>query len=269
MKTNKIGNGIGLNNPLKIKDRKEAVLKKRYCKLKYRHKKVLKSEKEVICFRQFKMIFSSKCFYCNSKHSFVIKDISENNYGEKISDTIVKCNGIDRIDSSKGYTKGNVVTCCKNCNVAKAEMSTIEFYKYCLTVSGRINNFSMIKNKLKNRKDSLEISRRFSKLKIRQKELNKRNKRNDEVINKDEFENIISKPCNYCKTNWTSLIVDTGTKFNGIDRIDSSKGYIKGNIVPCCFYCNVGKAELSIKNFFRMINRIIKKMDKKNGKAKK
>lgn len=35
--------------------------------------------------------------------------------------------GIDRVDSSKGYFKGNVVACCKACNTAKLAMPRDEF----------------------------------------------------------------------------------------------------------------------------------------------
>ena len=37
---------------------------------------------------------------------------------------------IDRIDNSKGYIKGNVVSCCKKCNTAKNTMTTEEFKQW-------------------------------------------------------------------------------------------------------------------------------------------
>jgi hypothetical protein len=39
-------------------------------------------------------------------------------------------NGIDRIDSSRKYEKGNVVSCCSTCNYGKREMSTDEFLSW-------------------------------------------------------------------------------------------------------------------------------------------
>ena len=45
-----------------------------------------------------------------------------------------KHNGIDRIDSSKGYTKDNCVSCCTHCNYAKHEMSVKEFKNFILSV---------------------------------------------------------------------------------------------------------------------------------------
>lgn len=35
--------------------------------------------------------------------------------------------GVDRIDSAMGYVEGNVVACCKHCNIAKARMLPDEF----------------------------------------------------------------------------------------------------------------------------------------------
>lgn len=35
--------------------------------------------------------------------------------------------GVDRIDSSKGYMLGNIVTCCKRCNAAKSDMPLSEW----------------------------------------------------------------------------------------------------------------------------------------------
>jgi hypothetical protein len=37
------------------------------------------------------------------------------------------CNGVDRVDNTKGYTKSNSVSCCKVCNHAKFTMSLEEF----------------------------------------------------------------------------------------------------------------------------------------------
>lgn len=55
------------------------------------------------------------------------------------------CNGIDRIDNTKGYIKNNCVSCCKTCNIAKNDLTIKEFkqqierrYKYFLR--GRKND---------------------------------------------------------------------------------------------------------------------------------
>lgn len=48
----------------------------------------------------------------------------------------------------------------------------------------------------------------------------------------------------------------------GIDRIDSDKGYVLGNIVPCCSKCNFMKHVLSIDDFIAHIKKILKHMRK-------
>jgi hypothetical protein len=40
---------------------------------------------------------------------------------------LMPARGLDRVDSSKGYTLDNVVPCCSTCNAAKMAMSRIEF----------------------------------------------------------------------------------------------------------------------------------------------
>lgn len=40
--------------------------------------------------------------------------------------------GIDRIDSLKDYTRDNVVPCCKICNNAKSNLTTIEFKAWAM-----------------------------------------------------------------------------------------------------------------------------------------
>lgn len=47
-----------------------------------------------------------------------------------------------------------------------------------------------------------------------------------------EYASLISNPCFYCKE---PLPVSRCT---GLDRIDNSKGYDVGNVLPCCGDCN-------------------------------
>ena len=47
--------------------------------------------------------------------------------GKRLSDYLLKCNGIDRIDSSQGYTNENSVPCCTFCNFAKHTMGKDDF----------------------------------------------------------------------------------------------------------------------------------------------
>ena len=62
-------------------------------------------------------ITSQKCFYCGSDPSN-IKEI----YGDTY-----KYNGIDRVDNTRGYELGNVITCCEICNRAKRDMKYEDF----------------------------------------------------------------------------------------------------------------------------------------------
>ena len=43
--------------------------------------------------------------------------------------------------------------------------------------------------------------------------------------------------------------------YNGLDRIDNDKGYVLGNVVPCCGTCNRMKGTMSIEDFMAHIRR--------------
>jgi hypothetical protein len=60
---------------------------------------------------------------------------------------------------------------------------------------------------------------------------------------------ISSGVCYYCG----GKITETGY---GLDRINSNKGYEKGNLRPCCSFCNRIKSDLSEKEFFKRIERL-------------
>lgn len=73
-----------------------------------------------------------------------------------------------------------------------------------------------------------------------------------------KFEELIQKGCHYCGTEKSnSKTTSRNTfKYNGLDRIDSSKGYTLDNVVPCCSICNIAKSSLSQSDFIEHIKRI-------------
>lgn len=73
----------------------------------------------------------------------------------------------------------------------------------------------------------------------------------------DEFVAITSRPCTYCGVAWSREYGQrtdgrsfNGTyRYNGIDRIDSAKGYIIWNCAPCCKHCNFAKNDMPVDAF--------------------
>jgi hypothetical protein len=116
-----------LTPPNKEKDRELAVWKQLYkSTIEKRSKKM--GYKSDISFETFKKISLEKCYYCGLEPSNFATD--RNSKGKKTSNTIIKYNGIDRIDSTRGYLTGNVVACCKYCNTAKNTMTQKEFKQF-------------------------------------------------------------------------------------------------------------------------------------------
>lgn len=63
-------------------------------------------------------IFRSPCHYCGSMPT---RQVGKRMNGD------FWCNGIDRLENSRGYEPDNVVPCCKSCNYAKHKMGYQEF----------------------------------------------------------------------------------------------------------------------------------------------
>lgn len=70
----------------------------------------------------------------------------------------------------------------------------------------------------------------------------------------DKFKEITSKPCYYCGGYSGEGYEEK--KYNGIDRIESNKGYIDGNCVSACAECNYMKRHTDTKAFFKQIRKI-------------
>lgn len=44
--------------------------------------------------------------------------------------------------------------------------------------------------------------------------------------------------------------------YNGLDRLDNTKGYTKDNVAPCCTVCNSAKGTLTVTEFSEWVERI-------------
>ena len=120
----KSGNQYGL-----YKDREEALLRVQYSHLRRRNRKF--GSNDCISFDDFSTMAKKPCKYCGLPFSKEIEDrLDERVDGKRLSDHVLRCNGIDRIYSSQGYTLENSVPCCKFCNFAKHTMTEYEFLKW-------------------------------------------------------------------------------------------------------------------------------------------
>lgn len=91
-----------------------------------------------LAMEEFVTLTSGNCFYCGIEPKQVIlyKKVRK----------IYPYNGIDRVDNSKGYVMGNVVSCCRTCNLAKSNLTMEDFISWGLR---------LYKTYLENRKNEL------------------------------------------------------------------------------------------------------------------
>lgn len=74
-----------------------------------------------------------------------------------------------------------------------------------------------------------------------------------------EFTELTQQKCHYCNSDYSNTeITSSGhvLKFNGIDRVDNTRGYTLDNVVPCCKICNQMKSDLGYDVFVNQIKRI-------------
>lgn len=74
---------------------------------------------------RFLRLVKGACFYCGESDSNV----------HRAAGSDWAYNGIDRWMNSLGYEDGNVVSCCKTCNMSKGTMSGEEYIAHCQRVA--------------------------------------------------------------------------------------------------------------------------------------
>jgi hypothetical protein len=74
-------------------------------------------------------------------------------------------------------------------------------------------------------------------------------KRGHEVsISQEYMVELMSSDCHWCGEK-------PSIKLNGVDRLDSSAGYIDGNCVASCWYCNRAKSTMSVEEWKSWLSR--------------
>lgn len=150
---------------------------------------------------------------------------------------------IDRIDSILDHTPDNCVGCCKGCNISKgiADPSTFirkAYYRVCgKYYDDDIDIWFVHKNK----PIVCDYKRRAKKKDILFD------------LSNEVFDELTKGECEYCHRSPTTWF--------GIDRVSSSQGYVIGNVVSCCWDCNVDKLNDDIDTMISRNERIATRMD--------
>lgn len=103
----------------------------------------------------------------------------------------------------------------------------------------------------------------YYKFRILQFNENPNKKYKEFLLTQEEFSKLIRSDCHYCGAPpsldniWNKsakrITQNEDTAFNGVDRVDSDKGYTIDNCVPCCKTCNRMKWDLSEDVFYEKI----------------
>lgn len=79
-------------------------------------------------------------------------------------------------------------------------------------------------------------------------------------LTEDQFEEISQRDCWYCGTSPRQVKKSPHGSgdyvYNGIDRVDSSRGYEANNVVSCCIVCNKAKSDTPVGEFRDWVVRV-------------
>lgn len=161
-----------------------------------------------------------------------------------------KYNGVDRIDSTKCYSKENCKSCCTKCNMIKNSMDTGSFLRKCVEISIYNNLNEILQDDYRlHFHENMRLTNNTANYYNNYKSGAKR--RNIEFnISKEEYSNIIKNNCYLCG--------EINNKKNiGIDRVDNKFGYEIFNCKSCCKYCNYMKSSSNLSEFLEHIQKIV------------
>lgn len=88
-------------------------------------------------------------------------------------------------------------------------------------------------------------------------------------LSDDEIKALTSANCRYCgaapsksayreKQRTQAAFERSKYIYNGIDRVDTTRGYFTDNCVTCCLTCNKAKGQLSLREFEAYLTQLVK-----------
>lgn len=72
------------------------------------------------------------------------------------------------------------------------------------------------------------------------------------ALSEDCFRSMTQCACHWCGVTPSQVVKEQSGDifiYNGVDRLDSSLGYIPENCVSCCGRCNAAKSDMSVSEF--------------------
>ncbi len=163
------------------------------------------------------LVTMESCYYCGIR---------------KIGEVI----GVDRVDNTICYTDENCVACCDICNQMKWDYHPLFLIEKCRMI---ISNTAITPDQITKWKVYYNRGKQVQYFRYV-----------DSAIDRDipfelspkQFNSLIRQPCYLCG------FLDA--KLNGIDRVDSSKGYSLENCRGCCTSCNTMKLDSSLSTIY-------------------
>jgi len=212
---------------------------------------------------EFLDITSKPCHYCGVASSITVK-----NHACCTTDGFYVCNGVDRVDSSKGYTLDNVVPCCTQCNIAKLNKNIAEFLIWVLKTDLFLRNKP---TSLTYFGDIIEAQQSVMRVVFGEHKRRRKHGSKDYIVSTlsiIDFARLIRTQCFYCGGGLSNARARTYGRnrkrpadgvvleYNGLDRIDPDGGYTLENVVPCCATCNRAKLDYSQDEFYTWVTRV-------------
>lgn len=150
---------------------------------------------------------------------------------------------IDRLNSNiKEHTIDNCVGSCYSCNNSKGTADPITFI---------LKAYYYVYSEYFNDDDNIWFVHK-KKPQISQYKKSAETKNVPYELTRDYFNELIVGDCAYCRRMTTTWF--------GIDRVVPSEGYVLGNVVSCCFDCNVDKHVNSVKETDERNKKIAKRL---------
>ena len=158
-------------------------------------------------------------------------------------------------DKSK-YHKKRMWLCkcdCGNMTEANTGSLTCDKKKSCGCLTSTKSAENSIKSRYKIAKQDAGYRSIYSSYK-----LNAKSRGFEFNINFDYAVSILKSDCHYCGIEPSNTYMKSyyNATYNGIDRVDNTKGYEMDNIVSCCKMCNIAKNNNTEEYFLQWVKRL-------------